>query len=476
MFWKRLSVTWKLFAAIALTTAVIVAFMAVMVAVSMRSGFSQYLLQAEIDRFDGLTETLADDYDPAAAGWPELAGDPDAWRAFTREHAVMPPSGQLAPPGGAARRPPPVDPLQIGNRLALLDGEGNRLVGPDIAGAQAATRQIDVVRDGRSTTVGWIALAAPEGGIITADNVFIAGQLRTLILTALLAVAVSALVAFLLARQFLAPVRALVAGTEVLAGGDYAQRMENRRGDEFGELIDHFNVLAESLDQAEKSERQWLSDASHELQTPLAVLRAQIEALQDGVRQADDKTLAEMKGAVLRLSELVADLNALSHAREGKLLTAMADENLSAIVDEAAEAVRDRLADAGLAFETDIEPGLAFRCDRMRIRQMVDNLLENARRYTSAPGRVSLTLDDLGQTIVLRVEDTAPAPPEEAMAKLFDRFYRADPSRARQRGGSGLGLAICRAIVLAHGGTIDAGRSDMGGLAVRVSLPKGEGA
>jgi two-component system sensor histidine kinase BaeS len=350
------------------------------------------------------------------------------------------------------------------------------LAGPEDSGGLVATRPITVTdADGQGVTVGWIALAAPEGGVVTADSVFLAGQFRALILSALLAIVVSAIAAFLLARQFLAPVRTLLRGTEVLAAGDYGTRMANPRQDEFGELIDHFNALAESLEAAERAERQWLSDASHELQTPLAVLRAEIEALQDGVRQPDEKTLSEMNASILRLSNLVGDLNALSHAREGKLLAAMADDDLSAIVKAAAEAARPRLSEAGLSLETGIDGPLAFRCDRGRIRQLVDNLLENARRYTTAPGRVSISLARVGGGLTLIVEDTAPAPPEEAMSKLFDRFYRADASRARQLGGSGLGLAICRAIVVAHGGTIAARRSALGGLAVRVVFPVDEG-
>lgn len=170
----------------------------------------------------------------------------------------------------------------------------------------------------------------------------------------------------------------------------------------------------------------------------------------------------------------MADLSALSHAREGNLLMAMADEDFGAIVAEAAEGARGRLAEAGLTLQTYIERDLTLSCDRMRVRQLVDNLMENARRYTTAPGRVSLSLARRGDHLLLTVEDTAPAPPEEAMAKLFDRFYRVDASRARPLGGSGLGLAICRAIVHAHGGTISADRSELGGLAVRVSLPYGE--
>lgn len=175
MFSNRLSVTWKLFAAIALTTAIIVGFMAVMIAVSMRSGFSQHLLQVELDRFDELASALAESYDPESAGWPKLAGNTEPGtrsvastsaryckKSWSNAVTGRPIRGQggLAPPD----RVPP-DPLQLGRRLALLDTDQELIAGPDILDGQIATRPIETLdSDGKSVVVGWLALAAPEGG------------------------------------------------------------------------------------------------------------------------------------------------------------------------------------------------------------------------------------------------------------------------------------------------------------------------
>lgn len=474
MLWKRLSVTKKLFAAIAGTTIIIIAVMAGLVAYSMRAGFSQYLLEAELDRFDNVVVALEEAYDPAVGGWPKLNGT-KVWRTFVRENLRPPPESRRLQQeaGGKARpqRPRRHDPLQLGSRLALLGGD-NQVIAGELQGNASIVRRPIMAREPGSdpTRVGWLALSEPEGGAISADHVFLKGQFRSLIMTALLAIALSAGAAFLLARQFLTPVRDLMDGAQDLAAGSYGTRMENRRGDEFGTLIDHFNQLAESLEVAEKAERQWISDASHELQTPLAVLRAEIEALQDGVRQADEKTLADIHCAIMRLSRLVGDLNALSHAREGRLVTLMAEEDLCAIARDAIEGVLAAYQEKGLVLDLKADDEIILSCDRLRIRQLLDNLLENARRYTDAPGKVSLTVVRSGNTAVIDLEDTAPAPPRETLAKLFDRFYRAESSRARQHGGSGLGLAICRAIVLAHGGTISAALSDLGGLKITVTL------
>ncbi len=491
MIWKRLSVTSKLFVVMALTAVIVIGFMAVMIAVSMRSGFSQYLLEAELDRFDSLDTALSESYDPAKPGWPELSATARAWSDFVRQHfrpPNRPPHPPLlhggaqagAPSGGALRQPPrdrprpPPDPLQLGTRLSLLDANGNRIAGAPLSGGLVAKRLIvKTASDGISQTIGWIALAAPRGGAMSADDLFLSGQFRTLILTSLFAIALSAMAAFLLARQFLAPVRGLVGGAKLLAASDYSARLENHREDEFGALIDQFNALAEGLETARKAERQWLTDASHELQTPLAILRAEIEALQDGLRQPDEKTLSGLHKSVLRLSRLVADLNSLSQAREGGLITTMADEDFGSIVDEAVEAARAHIEASNLRLQATIDHALILPCDRMRIRQLLDNLIENARRYTSAPGTILISTHREESGVRLLVDDTAPAPPDEALDNLFERFYRAEPSRARTHGGSGLGLTICRAIVLAHVGSIKAERSDLGGLRVNIFLPFG---
>ncbi len=481
MFWTRLSISQQLFAAIALTAAIVVVSMATMIAISMRAGFSQYLAEAELGRFDGLAAALIAAHDPEKPGWPELAADRDAWHGFVRQN--------LRPgPGMAPRRPPPNtggpegrrpgpppprpgDPMQFGVRLSLLDADGNRVAGAPPRGGILAKRALTAPGGDAPVTIGWIALGAASTGPSPADSVFLEGQFRTLALTAVLALALSAVAAYLLARRFLGPVQVLAGSARALAAGDFSTRIKSSRRDELGALYRNFNELAESLEAAERAERQWISDTAHELKTPLSVLRAEIEALQDGIRTIDAKTLDELHNSVMRLSRLVGDLNILAEGREGALAANRHIEDIGEIVDEAAESARPRIEGSGLTLNTDIEPGRLGRCDSLRIRQLVDNLLENARRYTTAPGRIAVAVTGGTGGIEIAIEDSAPAPPAEAIPHLFDRFYRAEPSRSRQYGGSGLGLSICRAITQAHEGTITAAPSELGGLAIRIVLP-----
>ncbi|MEP4430984.1 MAG: ATP-binding protein, partial [Hyphomicrobiales bacterium] len=298
------------------------------------------------------------------------------------------------------------------------------------------------------------------------------GQIRSLVLASAFALALSAVAAFFLARQFLAPVKSLAAGASALAAGDYANRMENDRYDELGDLIEHFNSLAENLEAAENAERQWITDTSHELQTPLAVLRAEIEALQDGVRQPTDSVLAGLHSSIMRLSYLVGDINTLSRTREGSFSLSPARCDLRDIIDDAVEVAKPGFDSSNLLFKVICNEPLMLDCDRHRIRQLLDNLLENARRYTAGPGKVILVAKSEAASISISLDDTAPCPPENVIERLFERFYRVEASRSREHGGSGLGLSICKAIVIAHDGTIEAKRSDLGGLKVAVMLPQ----
>ncbi len=493
MFWSRFSLTTKMFIAIALTTSTIVVVMTVMVGFGMRAGFARYLLQAELNRFDKLERALAAAHDAKRPGWPEFAAEPRSFlrfagrniRARRPPHHRRPPPRHRPPPPGAteagnpgtpgAPRPRygrPRDPLNISGRLSLLGPDKTHIAGARNNTSNAALLPIRA-QDGNASKppIGWLRLAAPRGSFQGADSLFLSGQLKTLALAALLALALSALAALLLARQFLAPLRQLAEGASKLAGGDYSARLNNQRRDELGTLIDHYNVLAENLDAAEQSQREWISNTSHELQTPLAILRAEIEALQDGVRQPTPAVLEGLHKAVMRLSLLVGDLNTLAQAREGQFALMIDDCDLVELVREVVELARPRLAAAGLAVTLGQEGPVRVACDRLRLLQLLDNVLENSRRYAETPGEVSIRIFKSGESAVLTIEDTGPAPSREQMQRLFERFYRAEASRSRQHGGSGLGLSICRAIAEAHGGDIEAAKSFLGGLGITITLP-----
>lgn len=469
-----LSLGKKVFLAIASTTMATVVLMAALVALGMRDGFSRYLLDAELNRFDLLIAALADKHDADAPGWPEFQNEPHVWKDYVRHNwQVGPGEGAL---GEASANPPTRgagDGLQIGQRVFLLDAGSRPIVIGRDYGGEAATRPIFSDPDKpQGPPLGWLGMSMPENAQSTSDSFYLGGQFRSLAWATLIALAVSLLASILLSRQFLVPIRKLIDGSRILAKGTYSARINDNRADELGLLIEHYNQLASTLEQSTESERRWISDTSHELQTPLAVLQAQIEALQDGIRPTNAVTLEALHKGVRQLSRLVRDLKVLAFDREGRLIVQKRSIDLGETMTDAATSIAPQLSTLDLELTYPRFDETLVDADAVRVRQVLDNLLENASRYTLPGGRISMAIDELPDRFRVVIEDTMPCPTADDLPRLFDRFFRPDASRSRVSGGSGLGLSICRAIVLAHGGTIQVQPSSLGGLKVTFDLDK----
>jgi two-component system sensor histidine kinase BaeS len=285
-------------------------------------------------------------------------------------------------------------------------------------------------------------------------------------------VALSGAAAILLARHFRRPIRALEDGARHLAEGRFETRLQATRSDELGELARHFNALAQRLASAEGARRQWVADTSHELRTPLAVLRAQLEALQDGVRSATPDTFEAMLRQVLALNKLIDELYALARADVGALECRPVALDLWQLAGGQAAACAERLLAAGLRLDVGAAPPHAtVQADPDRMRQVLDNLFENCLRYTAPGGRVALHAAVDGATLRLIVDDSAPGVPDDALAHLAERFYRVDASRSRVHGGAGLGLALCRRLLDAQGAALGFAHSPLGGLRATIVIP-----
>ncbi len=260
-------------------------------------------------------------------------------------------------------------------------------------------------------------------------------------------------------------------GTHRLAAGDFTARVVATGQDELGRLAQDFNQLASTLEKNQQMRQAFMADISHELRTPLAVLRGELEAIQDGVRQFTPESVASLQAEVGTLTKLVDDLHQLSLSDEGALAYQKKPLEIVALIEVAAGAFRERFAARGLTLSLSLPENVTLFGDRDRLMQLFNNLLENSLRYTDAGGGLLIQGECQGARFVLRFSDSAPGVSDEQLAKLFERFYRAEGSRNRASGGSGLGLAICANIVAAHGGTISADHSSSGGVSITVSLP-----
>jgi signal transduction histidine kinase len=254
-------------------------------------------------------------------------------------------------------------------------------------------------------------------------------------------------------RRVFRPVEKLTEGARALAGGRLETRVPVRGDDEVAELGRAFNSMAEALERNERARRSMVSDVAHELRTPLTSIRVQIEAVQDGLIVPDAKWIASIEEDAATLAHLVDDLQQLSLGDAGVLRLELADVAVAEIVERALSGLRaPSLGTPGITITVDIPTGLTIRADARRLVQVARNLVANALAFAASSVQISAASHN--GRIELRVTDDGPGVPPEQTERIFDRFYRADPSRSRATGGAGLGLAIARQLVELHGGTV----------------------
>ena len=234
--------------------------------------------------------------------------------------------------------------------------------------------------------------------------------------------------------------------------------------------------MAETLENYETMRRQWLTDISHELRTPLAVLRGEIEALQDGVHKPSPSNLASLHAEIIRISKLVEDLHLLSLADADRLPFRTQQVSPVQVLSKTVASYHTRFRQHAIEIDLQIDDSKDIRIkgDANRLEQVFTNIFENACKYVSPGGNLNIAGECRDQSLVLLFADSGPGVPEDALPRLFDRLYRVDPSRNRDSGGSGLGLSICQHIVQSHAGRIWAEKSALGGLAIGIALPLAE--
>lgn len=287
-------------------------------------------------------------------------------------------------------------------------------------------------------------------------------------LSFLLALVVAGGVTWILTR----PLIALTDGARRLEAGERGVRLRVPRSrDELRRLTDAFNSLAASLERQEAWRKGLVADIAHDLRTPLAVLRSEIEAMQDGVARLDEAGLERLHAQVLLLSKLVSDLRTLSLAESGGMVLKQETLALEPFLRGVVEAYRSRASEVGLELVLEPIPAQARATfDPQQLTRVLGNLLDNAVRYAS-PGTVQVGADPTK----IWVRDHGPGIPPAALERVFERFYKVDSSRTRTQdsGGSGLGLSIARAIVEAHGGRLEAANHPEGGAVFTVWLAGG---
>jgi signal transduction histidine kinase len=291
---------------------------------------------------------------------------------------------------------------------------------------------------------------------VHAEEAFQAASGISLTVALLASLAVSVAVSGWLTRRLVRSLRPVVRAAADVAAGHYEVTLDRPGlGEEFDELTDAFNRMAGQLHRVEDTRRRLLGDLAHEVRTPVATLRAYLEALEDGVAPLDGEAFTVLHAQVSRLSRLAEDVAALSRAEEAHQSLQCHVTRAEDLVTVACAAAADRYAAAGVRLVPHCSPRLPeVRVDPDRIGQVLGNLLDNALRYTRAGGSVTLAAERRADGVRLSVTDTGEGIAAEHLPHLFERFYRADAARDRAHGGSGIGLAIVKALVEAHGGQV----------------------
>ena len=266
------------------------------------------------------------------------------------------------------------------------------------------------------------------------------------------------------------PLARLAEATRRYAGGERAARATPGGPSEVADLGRAFNDLADRLGTEEVQRRRFTADVAHELRTPLAVLRSELEAIEDGLMAPDPERVAQLLQQVELLGRLVQDLGTLASAESGALELRIERVDLGALAAQAAAGFERRAGERGVALVVEVAPA-ALDGDPGRVLQVANALLDNALRHAPEGGRVWVRVAEQGGAPVLEVADDGPGVPESERDLVFERFYRADPARSRASGGSGLGLAIVAALVERHGGTVAVDGRPGGGARFLVRWP-----
>ncbi len=351
------------------------------------------------------------------------------------------------------------DPQQIGNRLPQR--EIRRAVALELNGE----------------LVGWIVITPPRQTLQpgSIEERFLRTVRSATMLSAVGATIVALLLGSLLAFGLTRAIRELKGAALDIANGKYGRQVNVRSRDELGDLAMAFNQMSRQLEKAIQARRQMTADIAHELRSPLTVIQGYTEALSDGKLEGEEEVYQILHQETQHLSRLVDDLRLLSLADAGELPLTFQSVEPRLLLERAHARLRIQSEQKQINLLVEAPDNLpSITVDVERMAQVLDNLIQNALRYTSAGGTIQLRADQDDHHVLLQVSDNGTGIAKQDLPRIFDRFYRVDPSRS-QNGESGLGLAIVKSLVEAQGGSIQV-QSEVGkGTTFTIAFPKAKG-
>ena len=436
---NRLSV--RLTLAFVLITLVGVATVALLTDWSASNEFRQYLQHQETLTQSGLLDDLAAFYQ-RNGNWNGVA---DVLSEFNTS------MGRGRGQGMGQGRGMPLLRFADANGLVVYDERGTS-VGSSLSADERAIAQT-VTASGK--IVGYLVIGqATRGALAPVEQNFLDQLRNTLIVAALLAGGLGIVLGLIISRALTAPLSNLAQAARAFAARDWNRRVQVQGADEIADVAREFNAMADELQRAEALRRNMIADIAHELRTPLAVLQGNLSAMLDEVYPLERSEIATLYDETRLLSRLVDDLRELALADAGRLTVTAQTVNVT-------ETLRAAVSNFAVAADTQniriaLEQGeeLSARADPDRLAQILRNLIANALRHTPSGGAITLSAQAAERFVRISIADTGEGIASDDLPHVFERFYRADKSRARTSGNTGLGLAIAKAWVEAMGGKI----------------------
>jgi len=442
-FWRRTPFRWKLLGTFLLV--IIVGFASIYF-VSAKTVIQQYT-KLTSERFMRDAARIA----PLFVGYYE---ENSTWEGIAR--ALNPQQGGQ---GGPGRNPVLFSIYSLIGRedLIITDAQGQVVFDVDrqLLGQTLPPSVLDqgVVLESNGETIGAMISGVALERFTPLARQFFNSLNRSMLLVVVIVIAGSFLLITLLVRQLARPLNELTQASEKISEGHLEQKVEVNTQDEIGELAQAFNTMSSKLKGSEDLRRQMTADIAHELRTPMSVIQGDLEAVIDGVYPANQETFQSLLDETHRVSRLIDDLREISLLEAGELPLERESTNIKTLVQQLVQTYQIKAESNGITLKfnnTDVVSEIEADADR--IAQVLRNLISNAIRYTPSGGTVVINLHRENGDLNCTVTDTGPGMSEEEAHRVFERFWRADQSRARHSGGSGLGLSISKRLVEAHGG------------------------
>jgi signal transduction histidine kinase len=426
---------------------------------------TRYTTEQEVQRFLGYggqvgLENLADRLEAFYA-------EDGSWSGIASSESARPGRGQGQRGSTSAG---------LGNHL-LIDSNGVVVYSPRELeiGQRISDQQLSqaIALRVSGDVVGYLL---PEGGIPELpddfEDLLIERVNRATLLAALASGGIAIILALILATIILKPVRSLTDAAKKMSNGDLSQRVDVQGKGEMAALGQTFNHMAQSLQEAEVRRRAMTADIAHELRNPLAIQRAHLEALQDGVYPLNPGNLEPIAEQNQQLTRLVEDLRTLALVDSGALTLNKRKTNLVEVCQDTLTRFEPQAIAKNIKLLTDCTlEEIWVNADKERLQQILDNLMQNAIRYTPERGAIRLSLLKQDHRAIFKIHNNGPHLSDEALSHLFERFYRAEKARDRASGGTGLGLAIARQLAEAHGGGLVGSNHPVEGVVFTLDLP-----